>query len=215
MRLCQQVGSNYPFTSPLQRPCPLSQECETSSWAEASETWTGSLRSRPEEVAFKDVIALGCALVGAGLLEGGLKSFWQQRLLLSASFCITTAGLGGSESCQPSCVRSAQEQQRRRQLIHLWGACTTWLEFYWVMLVFLKWASYIWPLETAPSLCECHAFYWQTKNVTPSPNDSLHSLCSLWALCTRLLFLHTFLHSYLKILHNIPKAAYYITLCRE
>lgn len=134
-----------------------------------------------EEVALGDVIALGCARVGAGLLEGGLKSFWQQRLLLSACFCITAACSGGSESCQPSCVRRAQERQRRRQLIHLWGTCTTWLEFYWVMLVFLKWASYIWPLETAPSLCECHAFYWQNKNVTPSPNDSLHSLCSLWA----------------------------------
>lgn len=41
-RLCQQVGSNYPFTSPLWRPRPLSQDaqkCETCSRSEAAETW--------------------------------------------------------------------------------------------------------------------------------------------------------------------------------
>lgn len=52
VRLCQQVGSDYPFTSPLWRPRPLSQECETSCWAKASETWAGSVPSRAEEAAF-------------------------------------------------------------------------------------------------------------------------------------------------------------------
>lgn len=95
MRLCQQVGSDYLFTSSLWGPHRLSQdvqECETSSWAKASETWARSLRSGLEEVAFRDIIIQGCEY--AGLLNAGLNYFL--RPCLVSSTCFFTACLPGS-----------------------------------------------------------------------------------------------------------------------
>lgn len=88
----------------------------------------------------------------SGLWTSRCRSFrsWSE-LFLTAAFspvglflhnhCMIT----GSETCQPSCVTGIQEQQR--QLICLWRTYSTRLG---LLSVFLKQASYIWPLETAP-----------------------------------------------------------------
>lgn len=107
------------------------------------------------------------------------------------------------------CNRRSRAAEKK---IHLWRTYSTWLGLHWVMSVFIKRASYIWPLETDPS-SPANVMRF-AKNVTPSPIDSMHNLYSAWTGCY-LLPLHTFLYSYQKILHNTLKAAYYVTVLRR
>lgn len=186
VRLCQQVGSDYPFTSPLWGPHRLSQdiqECETSSWAKVSETWARSLSSGLEEVAFRDVITQSCEY--ADLLEVGLNDFWWLCLILSTMFTrIRDLCIRHIRAAQMKTVDSFTKNIQHRAWVALGNVSLSKTGL-----------IHIWPLETDPWFSANVMHFagvqrmWHHQQVIRCTFCSVHEL-----------------YSYLKILHIIQKA---------